>query len=364
MKKNLLFLSGGSLVGLALLQILAGRRRDLRIVATNSVAEDVGLWDYDRVVMVPGTSADPSGYREQVLRVVREEGVDLVIACRDDDITALAEMAEAHPETRDIATVGPSSVTKPLADKWLSYEFSRENDLPFADSFIAGAGSPQEFARRVSYPILAKPRNGFGSQGVLLIENEAQFERALARPNYVFEEYLDKPENYWAFKQAIERDGMPLFYLLQGLKHSMQLLFSPDSELLSGYSTYNRQFMQSRKLTMNDDAATRAVLERCAGVFAKLKWRGPLNIQCQKDKHGQLKIHEFTGRFAGPQPERWLLGNDDIALAIKAFTGLEIPQSKWTQSPSPIAFARVYARGFHPEFANTLAATGQWTPSN
>jgi hypothetical protein len=363
MKKTLLFLSGGSLVALGLLQILEGRRRDLRIVATNSVAEDVGLWDYDRVVLVPGTFADPSGYREQLLRIVREEAIDLIIPCRDDDIVALAEMAETYPEIRDIAITGPSSVAKPIADKWLSYEFSREHGLPFAESFIAGAGSPQEFARRVEYPILAKPRDGFSSQGVLLIENEAQFERALQRPNYVFEEYLDKPENYWAFKQTIERDGMPLFYLLQGLKHSMQLLYSPNSELLSGYTTYNRQFVNSRKLTMNDETATQAVLDRCAEVFAKLKWRGPMNIQCQKDKHGDLKIHEFNGRFSGPLPERWILGHDDLALAIKAFTGLEISPSKWTSNPSPLAFARIYARGFDPLDATALTTRGEWSPA-
>jgi hypothetical protein len=364
MKKTILFLSGGSLVALGLLQILEGRRSDLRIVATNSVAEDVGLWDYDRVVLVPATFADPAAYRAKVLQIVRDEGVDLIVPCRDDDIVALAEMAEVHAEIRNISIVGSSSVAKPIADKWLSYEFSREHDLPFADSFIAGVGSPQEFARRVEYPILAKPRDGFSSQGVLLIENEAQFERALQRPNYVFEEYLDKPENYWAFKQTIERDGMPLFYLLQGLKHSMQLLFSPDSELLSGYSTYNQQFMNSRKLTMNHDTQTQAVLERCAAVFAKLKWRGPMNIQCQMDKNGQLKIHEFNGRFSGPQPERWLMGKDDVALAIEAFTGLRIAKSSWTDEPSPFALARIKARGIPMSNASALAAESRWSRSH
>jgi biotin carboxylase len=239
-----------------------------------------------------------------------------------------------------------------------------ENDLPFADSFVVGRGSPQEFARRVEYPILAKPRDGFSSQGVLLIENEAQFERALARPNYVFEEYLDKPENYWAFKATIERDGMPLYYLLQGLKHSMQLLYSPDSKLLSAYCTYNRQFVNTRKVTMNHEAHTQSVLERCAAAFTALGWRGPLNIQCQMDKHGQLKIHEFNGRFSGPLPERWILGHDDLAAAIKAFTGLDIPESIWAKQPSPVALARIYARGFHPRDAQSLTRTGQWTPLN
>ena len=49
--KTLLFLSGGSLVAQFMLTAIGARRESLRIIATNSIAEDPGLWAFDHVYL-------------------------------------------------------------------------------------------------------------------------------------------------------------------------------------------------------------------------------------------------------------------------------------------------------------------------
>jgi biotin carboxylase len=361
--KTILFLSGGSLVAQSMLATLEGRREHLRIVATTSASDDVGLWTYERVVKVPETAKHPDAFHQSIQKILDSEPIDLIIPCRDDDIVALARMARDDVRVRAVAITGPLEVAQRMADKWHSYELANENGLPFAKSYIHTEGGDwQAFADEVGYPLIAKPRDGFSSKGVYLIEEASQFQRALLRANYVFEEYLDDPAAYWAFKESLRRDGMPLFYTLHGLKHSLQLLFDSDSHFVRGYATYNKQAMQARTLKMNHEDATLQLVELCGRVFSKLGWRGPLNIQCQLDKRGKVTIHEFNGRFSGPTAERWLLGYDDVALAIKLFTGLELPASTWTDNPALHTTARIFARGADPRNVAILEEQGEWSP--
>ena len=74
------------------------------------------------------------------------------------------------------------------------FEFCEEHSLPYAHSMVAGAAAPAEFVARVGYPIIAKPRDGFSSQGVFLIENETTLQHALQRANYVLQEFLRDPQ--------------------------------------------------------------------------------------------------------------------------------------------------------------------------
>ena len=59
----------------------------------------------------------------RVLEILRREHVDLIVPCRDDDVVALAELAEAHPEHRAQALCGPAVLARMMSDKWLSFEF-------------------------------------------------------------------------------------------------------------------------------------------------------------------------------------------------------------------------------------------------
>ena len=360
--KCLLFLSGGSQVAQFVLTALRGRCGPLRMIATSSISDDPGLWEYEKVFLVPPTAKQPAEFKERVYRIIRDEKVDLVIPCRDDDVAVLGELAEAHPEVWPAALCGPSKVGRAMDDKWNTYMFCRQHELPCAESTIAGGTeSPRMFAERVGFPLVAKPRDGFSSRGIFLLENVAQLERALARPNYVVQEYLGDPETFRSFRQSIEVDGHPLFYTLHGLKHEIQLMFTPDSRHIATFATYNRQAFRARYVEPNREADTLALATRCGEVFSRLGWRGPLNIQCQRDRHGRLKIHEFNGRLSALSAERWMLGYDEVAADIELFTGLKLATTHWATRPARNVVAQLCSRGADPANVDTLQKHGVWT---
>ena len=363
-KTTILFLSGGSQVAQFILTTLRGRRGRLRLLATSSISDDAGLWEYDKVFLVPVTRQDPEAFKQRVLEIVSTEGADLIAPCRDDDIEPLAELAAFYPDFARKALCGTPSVARAMADKWSSFDLAIAHGLPFAESLIPECKeSARDFAERVGYPLIAKPRDGFSSKGIFLIENQDQLQRAAGKSNYVIQEYLGNPEDYWSFKRSIEQEGVPLFYSLQGLKHSIQLMFGPDGKPGRVFATYNRQSFIARSVRPNTESATIALGQQCGAVFSQLGWRGPLNIQCLRDRHGRIKIHEFNGRYTAASAARWMFGYDEVALGLELFTGLKLEPSSWDSRPAEHAELRLASRGTDPANIAALQKHRQWTRS-
>jgi carbamoyl-phosphate synthase large subunit len=362
LKTTVLFLSGGSQVAQFMLAELSGRRGPLRLLATSSISDDTGLWEYEKVFLVPITRHDPELFKQRILEIVSNENVDLIVPCRDDDIEPLAELAVAHPDLARKALCGTPSVARAMADKWSSFSLATAYGLPFAESWITDCKElPRDFAERVGYPVIAKPRDGFSSKGIFLIENRDQLQRAASKSNYVIQEYLGDPEEYWSFKRSIEEEGVPLFYTLQGLKHSIQIMFGPDSSPGRVFATYNKQKFIARSVRPNTESATIALGEQCATVFSQLGWRGPLNIQCLCDREGRLKIHEFNGRYTAASAARWMFGYDEVALGLELFTGLKLEPSRWDSRPAGSVELRLVSRGADPADVAALQKHRQWT---
>ncbi len=366
MKKTILLLSGGSQVAQFMLQVLEGRRGDLRVIATNSIADDPGLWRFDAVYLVPTTFADQAAYEAKIVEIMNAEHVDLAIPCRDDDIVALAELVDRHPGLRERALCGPSNLARVMSDKLESFKFAKSVGLAFAESFEPdGSETPAEFAARVGYPLIAKPRDGFSSKGVMFIDDALQLERALVRPNYVIEEYLGDPDAYFETKRSILADGLPLYLSMHGIKHSIELMFDRTSKPAAPvFATYNRPAFRARFVTPNVEPKTLALGQQCYDVFSKLGWRGPLNVQCQLDRRGLVKIHEFNGRYGALAAERWLLGYDEVALGLKLFADVDLPPSRWAVDTAIKVSAQLSSRGAHPSDVASLQSAGSWRRSH
>jgi len=361
---TLLLLSGGSQVAQFIASSLAGRRDGIRIVATNSIADDPELWAYDRVYLVPPTTREPDAWKARIAAIIERERPDMIIPCRDDDVEPLALLSEHDAALYGKAVCGPSAICHAFGDKWLSYLLAREQGLAFAESCLASA-APDElraFVERVGWPVIAKPRDGFSSKGIFLIDSEAQLMRMRERGNYVLQEYLGSPEQFAQFKANLADVGIPLFHTLHGEKHSLELMFSPDSTAHGVFATYNEQRFRARFIKPNVEAATIALGADCNRVFSKLGWRGPLNVQCQLDRHGVVKIHEFNGRYGALAAERTLLGYDEVSLGIKLFTGLEVPPSRWDAEPAQWACAQLVSRAPVPSYVAALQRDGEWRP--
>jgi hypothetical protein len=361
-KLTLLILSVGTQVGQNVLTTLARRRGDLALIGTSSVSHEPAVFDCDAVYLVPPTAAEPAAFERRLLDIMPRERVDLVIPCRDDDIVFLAALRDRRSDLAPRLLCGSAGAAQVIADTWLSAEFCTRHGLPFAPSIANGVAHERaEFARQHGFPLVAKPRRGYASQDVYLISNDAQFERTLAGEGWIVQKYLGDPRSVAEYLEGIENRGLPLYHTFQGLKHSIQALIAPDGSVAHVICTRNASRMRRSKWVEADhDPLSLKIGTQCAQAFAATGWRGPLNIQCQRDAHGALFIHEFNGRFTGATVDRWLLGFDEVGAAIECFTGVRVGGERASARAPLEAFESLVARGADPSDVEALARDGVW----
>lgn len=352
---KLLILSGGSLVGQNLLESLAGRRQDLRLVAANSVPDEPSLFGYDRVYLTPPTHSP--GFEARLRELLEAERPDLVVPGRDDDVAWLAGFGERNPDLAARLLCGSRAAAEIMHDKLASWHFARGQDLPFVPTIAAsdcGAGLPPGF----SLPLLAKPRSGFASRGIYLLNQPSQLAAIAALPDYVLQPWLGAGEELQAYLEALPRLGVPLHHSFEPPKYAIQTLLLAPGRWLPAFCTRHRMRSgASLGLEAFPDPALSAIGEACARAFSAIGWRGPLNIQCLQSPTGYL-IHEFSGRFTGATAARLQLGYDEIGAALKSLLGFELPAPA---APVASVERRLVCRVLPPGAAEQLRQHGSWT---
>ncbi len=362
MKLRLLVLSVGTRVGQNVLASLKDRRDDVHFAATSSVCNEPTLFDCDVIYRVPPTVAEAAAFERTLLEIMDAERIDLVIPCRDDDVSFLASLRGRRPDLAGRLLCGDAEPVRVISDKWLSSAFSVRHGLPFAASLIkCGAEEMKAFVAAHGYPLVAKPCRGYASLGIYLLWNETQLLNALDQDSYMVQQFLGDPNTVIDYLAEMKDKGVPLFHTFQGQRHSIQALIAPDgtiSHVMSIRIVSDRR--RSKWVGLDTDPASIEIGNRCAAAFAAAGWRGPLNIQCQRAPDGQLMIHEFNGRFTGATFERWLLGHDEVGAAIAEFTGRTLPAKALRQTPSLEAFEAVSGRAADPAHVAALEREGVW----
>lgn len=323
----MLIMSGGSLVGQNVLDALADRRAGVKLAATNSVATDISLFDFDAVHLVPPTLADPSAFEARFLDILAEEDPHLVVPCRDDDVVFLAGLRERRPELAGRLLCGGSDAARATCDKVASWRFARDHGLPFAPSLATPATDEEaeDFAREHGFPLLAKPRRGYASRGVFLVVDEAQLRRAARLEEYVMQRYLGDADVLWQYLRQVRESGVPLFHSFEGIKTSIQVFIAPEGAAAGYFCSRNvNRHGTSLRLERYDGSDAAELGEACLKAFARAQWRGPMNIQCQQTPDGRLVIYEFNGRFSGATAARCHMGYDEVALAVRTFAKREL----------------------------------------
>jgi carbamoyl-phosphate synthase large subunit len=367
---TLLLLSGGGHTGANAMASLASRRTGLRLVATSDTPDEPALFNFDAVYLAPKIAANPAAFESRVLEIIAREEPHLVVPCRDEDVAWLSRLRERRDDLRARLLCGAPAIAAIANDKWASFEFAITHGLPFVPSLPTGDGAGAQdrlgdFLGRHGLPLVAKPRDGVDSTGVTVLTRSAQAQHAMARPNYVLQAFLGAARIPQAYLEQVEREGIPLFHSLEGVKRSLQVLIGPEGRIEHVVCTRNQRLRHNaRSIALDGDVEPRRIGEACARVFADAGWRGPLNVQCLPAADGSLLIHEFNLRFTGATGARWYLGCDEIGMAVRAFTGFALDSAFPATETPAVALEGLAARAANGACVRTLAERGQWTRGN
>jgi carbamoyl-phosphate synthase large subunit len=166
-KANVLVTATGSIVGQGIIKCLklANVSNDspmsYRIIGTDTSAQAAGLYRCDIGFLVP--SASSAEYIDSIIKASKEQTVHAIYVGSDIELIVLGEAKERiEHETGAKLLTSPIEVLITARDKWKTFEFLKANNLPNVASSLPEDN--EKFIKEFGYPIVVKPREGYGSK--------------------------------------------------------------------------------------------------------------------------------------------------------------------------------------------------------
>ena len=325
--KKILITSIGSLVGQNILEVLKYRDFDFSIIGVNSVAS-APIYGCDKVYLVTESNLSSSNIINSLSNIIQSESPDLIIPARDIDVIIISILRDYFRNMNGIFLAGEKKLAEIMEDKYLSFQFAKEEGLPFAETAICDFKNNKmaidQLIDRYGFPLILKPINGFASKNVSIVCGYNQL-RGLNSPDMILQEYLGDIEKVAYFRKRVKSGILPLFYSLEEAKFSFQFYIDQSKKLIGKCSTIHKMKNGvSLSVENNLDENSDSIIKIFYNAFQKNGWYGPVNIQMQKDfRTGEIKAYEFNGRFTGATAARYFLGYDEIGFALEE-AGIEL----------------------------------------
>jgi len=352
---RLLIMSVGSLVGTNVLECLEALGRDrFELTGLNSEAESANNFRMDVCYLSPRAS-DRAELLFLLDRVVHAHAPHLIIPTRDDDVVVLSQWAQGRPNAR--AMVGSPTFAEIIRDKWASFQWANERQLPFARSAIDPLGAAR-LRQELGLPLIAKPRDGFGSNGVRMLVTEDHLRAVLAAGNYIVQECLDPPRVLTAEDLRL---GMPFWFAPVQVANpsTLCLLHESGYEYLAAWVSDARCGAALRTVLI-DAPPLRQLAMDFAETAWREGWRGLLNVQTRVDSAGRYIPIELAGRFIGSTAALQALGVPVAAAVLRRFVPSFDLGATMHPAMHAAALKQVVTYSVRPEWRRALEQRGIW----
>jgi carbamoyl-phosphate synthase large subunit len=298
--KKILVSGASGIVGYGILRSLKMSGKPLSLVGTSIYGDSVAQGFCDIFEQAPPTH--DAHYLEWLLNTIKKHHVDLIVPGIEID---MYKWVEHIPEIQKAGTailLNNVELVHLCKDKWLFYQALNKSGSSYAiESFIDG--DFETLKNKCGLPFLLKPRVGFGSKGIVRVDNAEIFARhqkdlgskLMAQP------IVGNDEEEYTTSAFCDGQG--------GFSASMTLRrkLSKDG------------FTEKAEVVRTDE-----FLDTMTDLCKKLKPIGPTNFQFRKSKD-QIKLLEINPRISSSTSIRAAFGYNESAMAVEYFLEQKIP---------------------------------------
>lgn len=327
---HILILSAGSLLGQNILDTLEGRRHKVQVTGADCSSGNPRVFRCDKAYKAPPISTPE--FKEFFYDLVEKKQPDMILPGRDHDVLALAEFARLSPQMQKRIPCGAVESVKIMNDKGLSFQFAKEYNLPFAETFVLNH-NPNEalsWAEGIGFPLLVKPSEGYGSLGIRIILDKNQLNAFLGKTphGFILQQMLDLSSDARRLIENFTREsdtGVPFFfYLPEENQFAGQTIIRPDSSVGEVFTSRSLMVLgRCERSERWEDPQFTEITRFFAEAIANAGWRGMFNLQCRRTEGRYIGI-EMNGRMSGSTSARRWLGYDEIRELILAFYQYDI----------------------------------------
>jgi carbamoyl-phosphate synthase large subunit len=266
----------------------------VRIVASDTNPISAGFFMSDAHEVLP--EIDSKLYITRLFEIIAKHRIAILMPSSGYDIYRYSENKEKLLKLGALPVVSDKQTMEVCRDKMETFNYlSKKFDLPF---------TTLNYKKASKFPLIAKPRYGKGSKGILKIDDEAELNYVqFKNDNLIFQEYLP------------------------GTEYTIDVLSDLECEPIIAVPRIRLQ-TRAGISTVGKIVKDENISETCKSIAKYLKIRGPCCIQMKESKEGILKIVEVNPRMGGGTIFTTLAGANFPAMILDMVNGkkLKIPK--------------------------------------
>lgn len=292
MQKHTILVSGASgIVGYGILRCLRQAGMDLHLIGTSMHANSVAPAFCD--VFEPALPSNDTGYPGWLCDTIERHAISLIIPSIEIDMYGWLDHRQAIEHSGAKALLNNPSLLGLCKDKWLFYKALEVSCMSCAITSSL-SNSFASLKHMFGLPFLLKPREGFGSKGIVRIHDEDCFLRHqhLIGPVLMAQPIIGTDDEEYTASAFC--DGAGDFHACQTLKRTL----SKDGYTERAEAVSSKPFLQT-------------IRALCA-LFLPV---GPTNFQFRICQDG-IKLLEINPRISSSTSIRTAFGYNESAMAV------------------------------------------------
>ncbi len=259
----------------------------------------LGICDRDRVEET----------REQVRNLLKTGQFDVVVPTVDFSACLLSKNKDEFSRYSKVVS-NDWDTYKIAGDKERTMQICMEKNIPCPNTVINAKSLDDIIHSGLSFPIVMKPRVGYGAIGFKKIENINELRSVLTT--------LDEPIEYYVFQEYISQSD---------IQYECAMFVDNDNNVKTGLVfSKNRWFpVTGGSSTLNITVDRPDIVDSCSNLLRKINWRGAADIDLIMDPRDNVaKIMEINPRVSGSVKITFISGVDLARQMLELVYGKQV----------------------------------------
>lgn len=296
--KTILVSGASGIVGYGILRSLKGL--NYRLIGT-TIYETSPANCFSDIVLTPPLTMDKS-YIPWLIKTIKEYKVDMIIPAIEADMSEWNKHRKELKQTGTCVMLNNSELIELCLDKWNFYKKLKENNFKYT---IESSLEPD--FNKFELPFLLKPRCGFGSKGIVKVEDKETFDKYKDEigKNLMMQEFVGNNDEEYTASGFFDKNSDLKAFMVMKRKLSKQ------------------GFTEIAQTT--DEPELKEIIKELAKIFKPV---GATNFQFRKH-NGSWKLLEINPRISSSTSLKTAFGYNECQWTVEYFLeNKEITQPK------------------------------------